>query len=388
MVYKPAFNPVYPVYLNDARSIRIGNTPDKMIELEDESGSVYQLIQLMDGTRDLSVITELIKEKYHEITYEEINAAIVELENLGFLINVEKSDHELKDYQLERFKGNINYLSHHTSPRQNPAVYQEKLTNSRITIIGMGAFGCSILFNAAGLGIKHARIIDFDTVSLSNLNRQMLFKESDVGRLKVEAAKDFMHSYYSDMVIETIVAEITQDTSIEQMIEGSEIVVLAADQPFLLLPRWINDACVKKGIPFIGGGINLTTSLVYTILPGVTGCLDCSYLDNYKSYPDYYKTVKKWLELNFIPPNMTTAPNLMMLTGLISSEMFKYLTGLGEMVTAGRRISFDFSTYEVSELSRWDMQENCPTCGNGSLHHELFNLFNTHEFAVRGVVPR
>lgn len=388
MVYKPLINPIYPVYFTDSVSVRVGITGDKMIEFDDENGSIYQLIKLMDGTRDISDITRLIQAEYPEITYEEIKDAISEIERLGFLTSSNPADHELKDYEMERFKGNINFISHYTPPLQNPAVYQEKLSNSHITIIGMGAFGCSILFNAAGLGIKRVRIIDFDTVSLSNLNRQMLFSESDIGRLKVDAAKEFMHSFYSDMEIETIDAEIDENTSIEALIAGTDLVILAADQPYLLLPRWLNKACTKMGVPFVGGGINLTRGQVYTIIPGVTGCLDCSYLENFRKIPDYESIVKKWLELNFIPPNTATAPTLMMITGLISSEIFKLLTGLGNMITTAKRISFDFNSYEIEEMSSWERQVDCPACGKGNPDHPLFKLFDMQEFAQRGVIPR
>ncbi|WP_053598194.1 HesA/MoeB/ThiF family protein [Bacillus sp. FJAT-18017] len=388
MVYKPKFNPMYLYHFITKNELRVGITPDKLFEIIDETGSIHRLITLMDGKKSVAEIANIIRNEFSEISLEEVEIAIQDFNEMGFLIHSDKDQHDLNERELERFTGNINYISHFCPPNQDPALFQQKISNSKVTIIGMGAFGSSLLINLAGLGVKNVKIIDFDTVSLSNLNRQLLFNEKDIGRPKIIAAKEFMKLFYSDMNIETFDLEIRDSLSIEQIIKDSDLVILAADQPYLLLPRWVNEACVKLNIPFIAGSINIKMGMLYTIIPHVSGCVDCMHLNNWKESDNYYSKVNHFLDLNFIPANMATAPNLMMITGMISSEIFKQLTGLNEPKSAGKMIMFDFETFESSILTEWEIDKECPTCGSSGQLNPLFQLFNQKEYSMRRVVMR
>lgn len=387
-MYKPKYNPIYSFRYISKNLLRLGNTPDKLVEIEDENGSIKMLLSLMDGSRDIAQIAEQVCTHYPDISEMDILAAIEEFNNLGFLLHTDPNQHTLGPRELERFKGNVNYMSHFTPPNMDPSCFQEKISNARITIIGMGAFGCSLLFNLAGLGVRNVRIIDFDTVDLSNLNRQLLFNERDIGRLKIDAAKDFMKAFYSSVDIEAINQKIDQNTLIEPLIEGSDFVILAADQPFLLLQRWVNEACVKENIPFISGGINISMGQFSTIIPGETGCVDCMHIHNFNKSMDYASIVQMTLEENFIPPNTATAPNLMMITGIIASEVFKFLTALEVPQSLGKLVRFDFMNYETTTIREWDIQAECPTCGSFSQEHQVINLFKKEHYIQRDVVPR
>lgn len=387
-MYKPKFNPIYSFRYISKNLLRLGNTPDKIVEIEDEDGSIKMLLALMDGSRELTRIVDEVCLHYPDISEMEIIAAVEEFNNLGFLLHTDPNQHILGPTELERFKGNVNYMSHFSPPNMDPSYFQEKISNARITIIGMGAFGCSLLFNLAGLGVRNVRIIDFDTVDLSNLNRQLLFNEKDIGKLKIDAAKEFMKAFYSSMDIETINQKIDQNTLIEPMIEGSDFVILAADQPFLLLQRWVNEACVNKGIPFISGGINISMGQYNTIIPGETGCVDCMHIHNFKENDDYLSIVQRTLEENFIPPNTATAPNLMMITGIIASEVYKFLTALEKPLSLGKLLRYDFMNYETTKIREWEIQVDCPTCGSLNSEHQVINLFKKENYMRRDVVPR
>ncbi|QFT87896.1 Molybdopterin-synthase adenylyltransferase [Bacillus sp. THAF10] len=387
-MYKPKYNPIYSFRYISKNLLRLGNSPDKVVEIEDENGSIYMLLSLMDGNREISQIIDQVCLHYPDISEAEIKAAVEEFNNLGFLLHTDQNQHILGPNEQERFKGNVNYMSHFCPPNMDPSHFQKKISNAKITIIGMGAFGCSLLFNLAGLGVRNVRIIDFDTVDLSNLNRQMLFNEQDIGRLKIDAAQDFMSAFYSSMKIETINQKIDQYTLIEPLIEGSDLVILAADQPFLLLQRWVNEACVNKSIPFIAGGINITMGQFNTIIPGESGCIDCMHIHNFKETEDYAVIVHRVLEENFIPPNTATSPNLMMITGIIASEVFKFLTELEKPQSLGKLLRFDFMNYETTKIREWEIQDDCPTCGSLSSEHEVINLFQKEHYIKRDVVPR
>ena len=151
----------------------------------------------------------------------------------------------------------------------------------KVTILGSGAFGSTLLSSFAGLGVTNVRIADFDRVELSNLNRQLLFKESDIGRLKIEVAEEFVTERNSSMSVETIRKKISSVDDVKELIADSDLVILAADTPFFFIQRWVNTACVELEIPYIAGGVNVTEGTFYHISPKKTPCLDCFHLYHY-----------------------------------------------------------------------------------------------------------
>ncbi|UFJ42860.1 ThiF family adenylyltransferase [Brevibacillus humidisoli] len=265
----PKFKAIHPIYRFDDRSLRLGDVPGIAVDVEDEIGFVSELTKMLDGSRSVEVIHNELLLKYRELDLEDVQEAIDELNTLGFIENESfGTQNSLTDRQRERYKANVRYFSFFTDAHYSPYAVQEKLLQTRVTVLGMGAFGSSILVNLTGLGFGHIRILDFDTVELSNLNRQFMFKEGDIGRKKIEVAQTFVNEFNSDLAIETLSVQLRSVDEIRTAIQGSDLVLLAADQPFVILQRMVNQACVELGIPLIGGGINLTEGMVYTIIPG------------------------------------------------------------------------------------------------------------------------
>lgn len=388
MTRKPIFKTIHPAFTVHPGVTRIANIPEVAVEMEDENGSVLHMLRLMDGSRTVDQLWRDMQEHDAALTYEEIAEAVEELHRLGFLYEAEEKP-RLTDEQRERFKGNLNLFTHYARFDTHPEMFQERLLNAQITVLGMGAFGSSILFQLAGLGVRRVRIVDFDTVSLSNLNRQMLFKEADIGRPKLDVAREFIAQFYSTMEVETLPMEIRCKEDAAQAVVGSDLVFLAADQPFFLLPHWVNEACVEAGIPMIGGGIMVKQGTMFAILPGETGCLDCMLLHRSEQAEDFAEIMERTLDLNFIVPNMANAPNLMMLSGMIVSEGVRYLTRITPMVTPGRVTMLDFETLQTSVSVEFDRKEQCPTCGKGRIEdHPVLQLMARADYNARPVVER
>lgn len=384
----PCFKKIHPVFETEPGILRVGESPDSSFELADENGSVRKLIELLDGTRSVEEIYAVLNINYPNLSYAEVIEAVEELHSLGFLYDASLEEVvSLEEVERERFKANINFFSHYADFRQSPGQIQERLKNSSITIIGMGAFGSGILSNLAGLGVQNVCIVDYDTVELSNLNRQMLFSESDIGRVKIEAARDFMHRFYSDMKITTVQMKIESSEGVEQVIAGSDLVILAADQPFVLIQHWVNQACVKLRIPLIGGGVIFTKGQFFTVIPEQTGCLDCMFLTRAEMAEDYPQYVDKFLSEDISIPTAALAPNIMMITGMISLEAVRLLTGIGTIQASGKILMFDFMTLEKEELIEWERQKECPTCGEGNDNHPIFQAIVKNEKKVRSVIP-
>lgn len=121
---------------------------------------------------------------------------------------------------------------------------QEKLSHSSALVIGTGGLGSTMLFCLAGAGVGTIGFMDGDTVSLSNLNRQFLHFERDVGRKKVDSALEKLKAYNTTLQYVPICDVITQENA-DAYIQNYDVVLLAVDTS---APRFIvNDACCRQG---------------------------------------------------------------------------------------------------------------------------------------------
>lgn len=219
---------------------------------------------------------------------------------------------------------------------------QEKLKKSRILISGAGGLGSSISIYLAVAGVGYLRMVDQDEVSLSNLNRQMLYGNKDIGRKKAEAAKEKVESLNPHIHVEAIVGTITDDTVLG-LVDDCDIIIDAMDNfPTRYL---LNDAALEKNIPFIHGGVYGLEGALSTIIPGETACLRCI-------FPASPPTAT--------PPVLGATPGT--IGCLQAMEAIKYIVGIGKLLT-NRLLIFDGLSMKFREIMlRRDPQ--CPSCAS------------------------
>ena len=127
----------------------------------------------------------------------------------------------------------------------------EKLKDAKICVVGAGGIGNPVLNQLVGMGIGNIRIVDRDVVEISNLHRQHLYTDVDIGKVKVEAALERLQKMNPNVKIEAIPISVTKYTA-EKIIKDYDIVIDALDS---IDARYaLNDACLKLGIPFIYAG--------------------------------------------------------------------------------------------------------------------------------------
>jgi molybdopterin-synthase adenylyltransferase len=156
---------------------------------------------------------------------------------------------------------------------------QKKLAEKKVLIVGMGALGTAISNHLVRAGVGHVRFADRDYVEKSNLQRQMLFDEDDVQASlpKAVAAEQKLKRMNSAIKIEGIVTDVTLE-NIDELLEGMDLVIDGTDNfstRFLM-----NDACFKKGIPFVYGGAVSSRGMSALFIPEETPCLRCFITDN------------------------------------------------------------------------------------------------------------
>lgn len=217
---------------------------------------------------------------------------------------------------------------------------QERLFQSRVAVVGAGGLGSPVILYLAAAGIGKIIVIDSDIVSLTDLNRQILYTEADLGRKKVEVVCKRIKGFNSSIDIECIDMEFDIDNG-ERIIKDVDIVVDAVD-------NWetryaINQLCVSLRKPFVHAGVLEWYGQVTTIVPGRTPCLQC--------------IVPKAIPKRKIP-TIGVTPGV--LGVLEASEVIKYLLGVGSILL-GKLLIVDLlsNEFRVIEIKR---NPSCPIC--------------------------
>jgi molybdopterin/thiamine biosynthesis adenylyltransferase len=219
---------------------------------------------------------------------------------------------------------------------------QEKLKRSRVIIAGAGGLGSSIAIYLTAAGIGMIRMIDHDQVALSNLNRQILHWEEDIGRKKVDSARTKLRNLNSVVEIEAIAETITEG-NISHFVDGCDVIVDAMDN---LPTRYLLNRCaIEKNIPFFHGAVNGFEGRVMTIIPGKTACLRCMYRGPVPQ--------EKF-------PVIGVAPAV--IGSIQATEVIKYLIGIGRLLT-NRLLIYDGLKVTFNEFII-NRNPNCDHCGS------------------------
>lgn len=219
---------------------------------------------------------------------------------------------------------------------------QGKLKSSRVVIAGAGGLGSPIALYLTAAGIGMIRVIDHDQVELSNLNRQILHWEEDIGRKKVDTARTKLRNLNSAVAIEAIDETITE-ANVSQLVDGCDAIVDAMDN---LPTRYILNRCaIEKNIPFFHGAVNGFEGRVMTIIPGETACLRCMYRGPFPK--------EKF-------PVIGVAPAV--IGSIQATEVIKYLIGIGKLLT-NRLLIYDGLKVAFSEFTI-NKNPNCDHCGS------------------------
>ena len=217
----------------------------------------------------------------------------------------------LTEEQIERY-------SRHIILQDIGGPGQEKILNGKVLIIGAGGLGAPAAFYLAAAGVGNIGLVDSDVVDLSNLQRQIIHFTKDVGREKVESAKEKMGLLNPDVKVTTYHERFTQDNALD-LIKDYDFIIDGTDSfgsKFL-----INDACVIGKKPFSHGGILRFDGQTMTHVPGTAS----------------YRCVFKEMPPAGSVPTCSQAGILGAVAGMLgtiqAAEAVRYLVGVGKLLT-------------------------------------------------------
>lgn len=237
---------------------------------------------------------------------------------------------------------------------------QEQLTNATVLMAGMGALGCFVATNLVLSGVGRLILVDMDTIEVSNLNRQFLFRERDVREYKSEVAAQRLHKMNPDVEIISLPRRIEEIQ--RSYYKKSDIIVAGLDT--YATRRWLNSLAVHLEKPFITGGMYGFTGQVQRIIPYKTACFECQPLipqdqlsQECSPLGELRKNQQSKKEKIPMPAIATIS---MIIGGIMSQEIIKVLMDYGSPLDNYLFYDGKSNTTTMLKLER---NYNCPVCG-------------------------
>ena len=258
----------------------------------------------------------------------------------------------MNDQQIERY-------SRHIILKEVGGKGQQRLFDGRVLIIGAGGLGAPIALYLAAAGVGTIGIADADDVDLSNLQRQVIHFTPDIGKPKVESAREKMQAINPDVNVKTY----------KEWISAANINSIIADYDFIIdgtdnfaAKFLINDACVLAGKPYSHGGILQFDGQTITVKPGESACYRCIFPE-----PPPKDAI----------PSCSQAGVIGVLPGVIgtiqATEAIKFLLGKGDLLT-NRLLTYSALRMKFREVPL-KRKAACPVCGDNptitEVHDEL-----------------
>lgn len=219
---------------------------------------------------------------------------------------------------------------------------QKKLKNARVAVVGIGGLGSIASYYLAAAGVGYLRLIDFDVVEESNLNRQIIHWTNDIGKPKSESAAMKLLQLNPEIKIDPVNEKIDEN-NVKNLLKDIDVIVDGQDN--LKTRLIINEFAVNNNIPYVYGAVYGMEGCLMTIIPNKSPCLRCLYPGEAKSHESI--------------PVLGPTPGV--IGCLEATEAIKIITGIGKLAI-GRLILYDgenmcFQEFHISK------NPNCSVCG-------------------------
>lgn len=261
----------------------------------------------------------------------------------------QKKTTALTPYQVSRY-------SRHIIMPQVGSVGQRKLLDAKVLMVGAGGLGSPITIYLTLAGVGTVGLVDFDDVDVTNLQRQILHFNDDIGRPKVESAVETLKAYNPDTTVNIHEEPISSVNAMEIMKDYDVIVNGADNFPTRYL---VNDAAYLSGKTLVDGSILLFDGQATTYIPG-QGCYRC-----------LFPTPPPPGEV----PSCAEAGVLGMLPGMVgtiqATEVVKQILGVGDSLS-GRLLLIDALSMEFRTV-KIRRNPQCPLCGDEPTVTELID---------------
>ncbi|MFF0725822.1 HesA/MoeB/ThiF family protein [Streptomyces sp. NPDC004134] len=366
---RPRVKPEHRGYRTVAGNVRIGSVVYGVgAEIEDPRGWVWTLVEAADGTRSAQDIVTAVRARHEEVEPGDVTAALERLAAAGFLEDAAAPlPAQFSPREAERYSRGVPLLRWmDLGARASAWEAQLRLKEARVLVLGVGGTGGAAAWHLAASGVGHLHVVDDDRVELSNLNRQLLYAEADVGRRKAEAAVARLAGLNPDIRVTGEVRRVATAAELAALVVSSppyDVFVLGADGP-PQIRRWANRACLAAGLPWVDGGYSgpLVTAGIHR--PGTGGCWECLHDQAIRradlGLAQGAEEPGASAHLPWNPANAVTAG----LSGaLVAYGALALLTGIPPL-EPGVRFGFNLMVPGDEVTVRLPRRPDCPACGS------------------------
>lgn len=339
-----------------------------LTSLEDEDGRVLALLGLLDGRRETEqVVAEFLKQ-YPDATGGEVREAIADLDASGLLQDAADDGADFTAAHLARWSNNLGFFETYATLQTSKFDYQRRIRDARVAVLGVGGVGTHALIDLVAMGFTDIRIVDFDTVEPSNLNRQILYGEEHLGRHKVHVAAERARAMNSEIRLDVHQTRMMSVDDVYRMVHDRDIVIGSVDGPKLDIAHWMNEACVRAGTALISGGVEAQRALIYTIVPGVSGCVECWFDSVQRADPTSRMLQRAMREIASSGEGFgedTAAFNglVVMESAHMVGEVVRLATRVSPPLSVGRVLELSFHDPQLREVERFERDPDCAVCG-------------------------
>jgi molybdopterin-synthase adenylyltransferase len=289
----------------------------------------------------------------------ELRPAIAQLTEAGVLAqgSFDPGATELSPAEALRYDRQLHYFGDQASACSSASGMQLALRNATVVVLGSGGLGSWTMAGLACAGVGRIVAVDDDTIELSNLNRQVLYRMSDIGRRKVDVAAEALRGLNPEIDFVPLARRVRGVADVRAVATGAAFVVCTADWPAHEIGRWVNQACFELRIPHISAGqFPPRVRIGPTFVPGRTACLECEERAIRREFPLYDELVEH--RRNAAPVAATLGAPSGLIGSLLAMEVIHWITGISEPATLGRGLVFDLRDFS----SHWESIEPDPDC--------------------------
>ena len=336
-------------------------------ELVDESGVLWSICSRLDGTRSRQVLVEeglaAGPARTAGSSLDDVTGMVDFLAESGWLLDPDAPvPAELSAHEVARYRRNAEFFSAvDLRPDMTGYRLQARLKASRVAVLGLGGVGSAVAASLAGCGVGQLHCVDHDVLELSNLNRQLLYTERDLGRSKVAACVAELRSRNSDITISGSDVQLDGPDAIVAAIKGCDAFVLCADKPLADIRHWANEAAYTSAVPWLLAGYAGPKYSLGCFIPGQTACYTCMWSNRMDSR-EAAGLIFGDVGYHQFDDNPVIAPTAQIAANFLAMETVKLLTGL-EVQTAGRelhRYVIDYDQqYYLQATPRPDCRVGC-----------------------------
>lgn len=361
---RPRVKPEHGPYRIAGGKIRIGGVSYGVAgEIDDPDGWVWTLLCAMDGTRTVDDIVAEVHAAHPATEPGTIRGGLAQLISSGFAEDVAApAPPELTERDLERYDRAMRFFRWvDLTPRASSWEPQALLRAARVTVLGVGGTGGIAALALAAAGVGHLHIADFDVVELSNLCRQVLYTEDDIGRPKANAAVHRLRRLNSDIEITGRHLRADSQEDVALLLKDCDILMLGADRP-PELRVWVNRACLAAGRPWVDAGYHGPRTQVGVYVPGTGACWECTRIYNRERHeaiganpngPEGH-TDAVWSAVGAVSAGISGY--------LAAHQVIALITGIPRVIP-GRIDAVNLSALDVPLVVDDPPHPDCPACG-------------------------